>query len=102
MNVVSLLVQLFEEAGYKKEKQVRMKKISFVGPAPGTYRFDRWWNGLNPHRAYLTTRSEKHIIEFYITNSSVVVYKGCYKGNKTVIDLADPTSIDQILDLIKD
>jgi hypothetical protein len=100
MNVQVLLAQLFEEAGYTREKQVRMKRLSFVGPCPGTYRFDKWYANLDCARAYLTTKKDKKLCEFYVDGNKITVYETLQ--SKTTLDLTDPDSLEKILDLIKE
>lgn len=99
MNVQDLLIQLFEEAGYHREKQVRLVKLSFTGPPPGTYRFDRYYNEITSQKkAYLTTKLDKKMLEFYCDEHIITIYKDVKQ--KVVIDLADPDSLDSILKLI--
>lgn len=108
MNVQDLLVQLFEEAGYHHEKQVRLKKISFVGPAPGTYRFDKVYNEITDRKkAYLTTKQERKMFEFICNEHTVTIYwhspdlgTGSLESNKKKIDLRDPNSVDEIFKTI--
>jgi hypothetical protein len=103
MNVQTLLIQLFEEAGYQREKQVRLKMFSFVGPAPGTYRFDRYYNSVELCRAYLTTKKNEdnktEMCEFFVDGTMISVYWN-FK-HKKVVNLTDSDSIDQIREMIQ-
>lgn len=100
MNAFHLLIRLFEEAGYHKEKQVRLKRLSFVAPPPGTYRLDSYYSvGC---KAYLTTRrndtGNTSFLEFFVEDTKVNVYQDLVSN--MVVDLSDPQSINQIKDLI--
>ena len=101
MDVQNILIQLFEEAGYHREKQVRMTMHHIdplVGPAPGTYRFDGMYNKhTNYSQAYLTTRSGADFLEFVVNGVNITVWEGLTPTN---LNLSDPNSIDAIQKLI--
>lgn len=100
MNVQNVLIQLFEELGYHREKQVRMKKLSFVGPPPGTYRFDRWYNISSGYRrAYLTTHGDE-FCEFVVHDSKVKIFKNLVLVDN--VDLTDPNSLDIIEKIVNE
>ena len=99
VNVQDLLIQLFEESGYHREKQIRLKKLSFTGPPPGTYRFDKVYHSITDTKAaYLTTKCGKRMLEFFCKDLKVTIHK--FGEKRKVIDLRDPDSIDEIVKLI--
>jgi hypothetical protein len=99
MNVQDLLVQLFEETGYHREKQVRLKKLSFTGPPPGTYRFDKTYNQVTQRRkAYLTTKSGRTTLEFFCNDHTVTIIE--FNVRHVKFDLREPDSLDKIQNII--
>lgn len=102
MNVQKLLIQFFEELGYHKEKQIRLKKLSFLCPPPGTYRFDKQYNLMTDRKkAYLRTKKDQFVFEFICDENHITIYQfGCDPIPLMYLDLHDPSSLDKIKELI--